>query len=167
MATCACCGRTAFFGKRVGTDRYCDNNCVSRGPIFSIAKTVPDHLVKAEAEKIFNSSCPVCKKNGPTDVHTAYAIWSALFLTSWSSKTRFSCKSCGVKSQLLATLQSLLLGWWGIPWGIIGTPITVARNIRGIATKVGAAQPSNDLLSQTRSVLAIQIIEQSRQSQEG
>jgi hypothetical protein len=30
-----------------------------------------------------------------------------------------------------STLCSLLLGWWGIPWGPIWTVATVARNLRG------------------------------------
>lgn len=42
---------------------------------------------------------------------------------------------------------SLLLGWWGIPWGIIYTPLTVLTNlaggrdvtpeVRALLTKVG------------------------------
>lgn len=29
------------------------------------------------------------------------------------------------------TLLSLLLGWWGLPWGIIYTPLVVANNLAG------------------------------------
>ncbi len=165
MATCACCGSTTFFGKSIGQDKYCNDQCASSGPINNVAKTVPDYLVKAEAEKIFKSACPKCKKSGPTDVHMSHTIWSAILMTSWSSKSQFSCKSCGVKSQALAALQSLVLGWWGFPWGILGTPVTVLRNFFGMATKIGAVAPSNDLLSQTRAMLAIESIEQARQMQ--
>ncbi len=28
-------------------------------------------------------------------------------------------------------LVSLLLGWWGIPWGVIYTPLTIVRNLAG------------------------------------
>lgn len=24
-----------------------------------------------------------------------------------------------------------LLGWWGIPWGLIGTPVSILRNLNG------------------------------------
>jgi hypothetical protein len=163
MATCACCGSTVFFGKTVGAEKYCNDKCVSTGPILTVAKTIPEHLVKSEADKIFKSSCPSCNKAGPTDVHHSHTIWSAILLTSWSSKVQFSCKSCGVKKQALAALQSFLLGWWGIPWGILGTPFTVIRNIYGMSTKIGATEPSKDLLNQTRTILALQSIEQSRQ----
>lgn len=29
------------------------------------------------------------------------------------------------------TLVSLLLGWWGLPWGVIYTPLTLITNCRG------------------------------------
>src|SRR5262249_3424002 len=29
------------------------------------------------------------------------------------------------------SLLSLLLGWWGIPWGVIYTPLTVLTNLSG------------------------------------
>lgn len=29
------------------------------------------------------------------------------------------------------TLLSLLLGWWGLPWGFIYTPITLVSNLGG------------------------------------
>jgi len=37
------------------------------------------------------------------------------------------------------SLVSLLLGWWGLPWGLIWTPTVVYRNLRGgHATTAGA-----------------------------
>lgn len=29
------------------------------------------------------------------------------------------------------TLISLLLGWWGLPWGVIYTPLTLLTNLSG------------------------------------
>jgi hypothetical protein len=166
MATCACCGSTVFFGKTVGADKYCDDACVTTGPILSVAKTLPEHLVKAEANRIFKLACPKCNGAGPTDVHHSHTIWSAILLTSWNSKVQYSCKLCGVKVQLLATLQSFLLGWWGIPWGILGTPFTLVRNLYGLFTKAGATEPSKDLLTQCRTVLAMRSVEKSKSLQQ-
>ena len=28
-------------------------------------------------------------------------------------------------------LVSLILGWWGLPWGVIHTPVTIASNLAG------------------------------------
>jgi hypothetical protein len=37
----------------------------------------------------------------------------------------------GLVRGLPYTLVSLLLGWWGIPWGCIYTPLTVWTNLTG------------------------------------
>jgi hypothetical protein len=37
----------------------------------------------------------------------------------------------GVWRGLPFSLISLLLGWWGIPWGVIYTPFTILTNLRG------------------------------------
>ena len=35
------------------------------------------------------------------------------------------------QSQFIATFVSLLLGWWGVPFGVIFTPLVVANNLWG------------------------------------
>lgn len=37
----------------------------------------------------------------------------------------------GLVRGLPYTLLSLLLGWWGLPWGLIYTPLAVFTNLRG------------------------------------
>jgi hypothetical protein len=37
----------------------------------------------------------------------------------------------GIWKGLPYTVLSLLLGWWGIPWGLIYTPLTLWTNLRG------------------------------------
>ena len=37
----------------------------------------------------------------------------------------------GLARGLPYTLTSLLLGWWGVPWGIIYTPLTLLTNLSG------------------------------------
>jgi hypothetical protein len=37
----------------------------------------------------------------------------------------------GVVRGLPYVLLSLLLGWWGVPWGIIYTPLTIFTNLCG------------------------------------
>src|SRR6516162_18372 len=37
----------------------------------------------------------------------------------------------GLLRGLPFSLVSLLLGWWGIPWGIIYTPLTLITNLSG------------------------------------
>jgi hypothetical protein len=47
------------------------------------------------------------------------------------------------------SVLSLLLGWWGVPWGIIYTPLTIIHNLAGgcdITAEVRACfqQPSSE-----------------------
>ena len=37
----------------------------------------------------------------------------------------------GVLRGMPYTLLSLLLGWWGVPWGLIYTPLTLLTNLTG------------------------------------
>jgi len=37
----------------------------------------------------------------------------------------------GIVRGLPYTLVSLILGWWGIPWGFIYTPLTLFTNLSG------------------------------------
>ncbi len=37
----------------------------------------------------------------------------------------------GLARALPYTVLSLLLGWWGVPWGFIYTPLTILTNLRG------------------------------------
>src|ERR1700676_4414773 len=37
----------------------------------------------------------------------------------------------GLLKGLPYTLISVLLGWWGIPWGLIYTPLTLITNLSG------------------------------------
>jgi hypothetical protein len=37
----------------------------------------------------------------------------------------------GLLRSLPCTLVSLILGWWGLPWGVIYTPLVIFSNLRG------------------------------------
>jgi hypothetical protein len=37
----------------------------------------------------------------------------------------------GLVPALYYSLVSLLLGWWGVPWGVIYTPLTLLTNLSG------------------------------------
>ncbi|MFL5243975.1 MAG: hypothetical protein ACJ8FY_17880 [Gemmataceae bacterium] len=37
----------------------------------------------------------------------------------------------GILKGLPYSLISLLCGWWGLPWGVIYTPLTILTNLRG------------------------------------
>ncbi|MDP0490315.1 MAG: hypothetical protein Q7Q71_04610, partial [Verrucomicrobiota bacterium JB023] len=94
---------------------------------------------------------PKCQKTGsPVDVYKAHRIWSALILSSWSSHPEISCKKCAVKRQIGAVLFCGTLGWWGFPWGVIGTPVQIIRNFCAMVANPKAGQPSPLLLNHVK-----------------
>jgi hypothetical protein len=114
---------------------------------------VPEDEVDRHIAAVHNANCPLCGGAGPIDVHNSYRVWSALLLTSWSTRPRVSCKACARSAQAKDALFSLLLGWWGFPWGVVITPIQIARNLSGMATGGNAAGPSD----QFRKIMKLQL----------
>ena len=146
MATCAYCGTTILLGgARQGNLRFCNTRCQQSAYLVTLAQTVPAHMLEKQTEEVFRGNCPRCNGLGPVDVHKVHQVWSALILTRWSSAQQVSCKSCATKSQLGGTLFSLALGWWGFPWGLVLTPVQIARNIGEMCAGPDPSKPSQAL----------------------
>lgn len=111
-----------------------------------VSNTIPSDVVAERVKAVHQGPCPVCARitTEGIDVHTSHSVFSALVVTQWKSTPRLSCAPCGKKAKMTAALSSFFLGWWGIPWGIILTPVQVGRNVVGLASKPPAA-PSPDL----------------------
>jgi hypothetical protein len=143
MAKCDYCGSTIIFGgKRDANGRFCNANCQARGGLLALSGQLPDSTVQEQVWKVHQGSCPKCNGPGPVDVHVSHKVWSALILTSWSSTPQMSCRSCGLKSQAAGTAFSLVLGWWGFPWGLVVTPVQVGRNLLGMMRPPEPSKPS-------------------------
>jgi hypothetical protein len=89
--------------------------------------------------------CPICgdsfyKLNG-TIVHT---VKSMLVFTVSSAEPIIACPPCLDKNNDDAITSTALMGWWGIPWGIIKTPIYIYRNIK--EKKGNRMEQSNEIL---------------------
>ena len=83
MATRSSCGTTILFGgKRLDEFRFCSDKRLSRGHYLALAATVPDAAVDELARRTLSAPCPKCHGLGPVDVHNAYSVWSAVYLTS-------------------------------------------------------------------------------------
>jgi hypothetical protein len=146
MAKCNYCGTSIIFGgKRQGELRFCNEKCALAGRLLTASQQVPNDLVMKRVSEIHQGNCPECQGRGPVDVYMSYQVWSAVLLTSWKTRPHICCRSCGIKSQLGDTAFSLVLGWWGIPWGFIFTPIQVIRNLIAIARGTNPSSPSAEL----------------------
>jgi hypothetical protein len=144
MASCAYCNTSIIFGGVTeGSQKFCNENCHAAGYFINLANEVDPELISKMVVASRHGACPCCQRTGsPVDVHKAHKIWSILVMTSWSSTPELSCKACGVKRQLGAILFSGTLGWWGFPWGIIGTPVQILRNFGAMAAGPKGDQPS-------------------------
>jgi len=68
-------------------------------------------------------------------VHAWHRVHSLVLYTQWSTKRSVCCRRCGRRNQVVGTLYSVTLGWWGFPWGIFVTPIQIARNVSAICRR--------------------------------
>ena len=162
MAKCVSCGATIVFGgKRKGDLLFCSDKCATTSSLLTALDQVPKDLLERQIISIHQGRCPKCKGDGPVDVHTSHRVWSALIMTSSVIRPQICCGRCGIKSKIGDGMISLVVGWWGFPWGIIMTPVQVSRNVIGIFSKPDPATPSAALramieLDIARKVLAAQ-----------
>lgn len=85
--------------------------------------------------------------NRATEVASFTMVFSFLIVTL-TSKTRYYFTDYGTGGAAAApTIVTLLLGWWGLPWGIIRTIQALSRNISG-----GEIVTVGDLLDQMPAV---------------
>ncbi|MES2478858.1 MAG: hypothetical protein V4561_07215 [Bacteroidota bacterium] len=97
------------------------------------------------AEKLRELQCPICgqieqKLNGTI----AHSIMSFLIFTTYKTEPFIACPDCLDKKNNNAIISSTLLGWWGIPWGLLKTPTYIYRNLK--AKRQNHVSYSNDTM---------------------
>ncbi len=144
MAKCDYCGtRLLLGGRQAHRYRFCNQTCQQNGYAL-IVKEVPQDYLWSQITAIHQVQCSR-GKGAPVDVHTSYHVWSILYFTSWHSQPHVCCQKCGRSSQIKDLLFSLCFGWWGFPWGIIFTPIQIARNLKNLLNPPDPTKPSPQL----------------------
>ena len=151
MATCAYCNKTILFGgRKQGELRFCSADCERKGAALIMAKQIPDDDVRRLTARVHADKCPKCQGPGPVDVHASHRIYSVVAFSSWSSRPAISCRKCGNRQKIGDTVFSLLLGWWGFPWGILMTPVQISKNLFGLMRAPDPGQPSAALAQMVR-----------------
>ncbi len=154
---CPTCGNSILFGGiKDGKKKYCSKKCFEADEINRVASTIPDKVVEAFAQNIHSGHCPKCHGAGPVDIHKSHSIYSILIYTKWQTNENLLCKKCASKQQTTDLTGSLLLGWWGIPFGLIVTPIIALMNIVAMFQNPGIKEPTKALKHRSRSILAAQ-----------
>ncbi|WP_430391482.1 hypothetical protein [Dyella sp. 20L07] len=127
-----------------------------RGYPLPDIRTVPitDDEVRAHAVAIRNGACPHCKgKQSVVEVRTAHWVWSALILTRYGRRTILACRDCGRSASLKALASSMVLGWWGVPFGLLVTPYKIVANVAELLRQ-DKPEPSPALQTFVRTRLA-------------
>ena len=151
MGHCKSCGTVILFGG-LSEDglKYCSEACLEQARVLQTAEEVPPDILSEEVARVHTGACPGCGGQGPIDLHTSHRVTSLVVMSSWRSHPRVSCRSCGVKAQAGSLVYCLVLGWWGFPWGLLMTPVQIARNIAGLAQSPNPEQPSEHLAAAVR-----------------
>lgn len=146
MARCGTCNTIILFGAMKDGDRsFCNPGCHEAMLLERASKAIPEEVIRGRLEEIHRSDCPVCAGPGPVDLHESHHVWSLIVFTSSQRKVQLSCQSCGTRARLMATVSSGLFGWWGMPWGLIMTPVQIVRNLAGLAGGPDPEIPSEAL----------------------
>ena len=152
---CPSCGNSVLFGGiKEGNKRYCSKKCFQLDEINRIAAKIPDNIVDALVVKLHDGHCPKCHGAGPIDIHKSYSIYSVVIYTKWKTIEHLLCKKCATKQQVSDLAGSLLLGWWGIPFGILITPIISLSNVIAMMKSPGKKGPTKSLKRWARTMLA-------------
>jgi hypothetical protein len=166
MPSCSYCGRYILFGGvKTEAQRYCNDVCHTNELLRDAAMSVPDSTLEervesaleARVEAVHSGECPQCGGMGPVDVHRAHTVYSFISVTKWQSVPIVSCRGCATRQQYRSILKSALLGWWGVPYGLLLTPLQIGRNIVGLMGGPEAAIPSEQLRSVVRHMIAAEL----------
>ncbi len=89
--------------------------------------------------------CPICgNTNDKLNGTIAHTVKSFIIFTSSEIQPIIACPTCLDRKSNSVIISTILLGWWGIPWGIFKTPLYIYRNIK--AKKQNHYEHSNDAL---------------------
>ncbi|MDE3071660.1 MAG: hypothetical protein KGJ63_02880 [Pseudomonadota bacterium] len=125
-----------------------------------LAASVSAQEIDRLAFELRSRRCLSCDSKEPVDVFPSYFVYSVVLWTSWRKKRNLSCRSCGRKRQAKELAASLLLGWWGFPFGLVVTPIIVLANVIGMVRNPLGKEPGNELKEYARLVAAHEIWKQ-------
>jgi hypothetical protein len=163
MAKCENCGTTYRGGAAVhGKLKFCTHACRDQGKKLELLDNFPPLVIEAEIKKMQVASCGECLATGNIDVHKSHRVHSVILWTSWHTRQNICCSSCGRKHRWKAIGYSAALGWWGIPFGLIVTPIQIIRNIAGMMRS--ETRPSSDFIRICRLHLAERVAAAERNS---
>jgi hypothetical protein len=124
------------------------NSNILEGAKAQNTKYSPEEIIEL-SQKLRSLPCPLCgsiksKLNG-TIMHTAKSF---LFFSFFRKEPIIGCPDCLDKKNQDSIISTALLGWWGIPWGILKTPFYIYNNFKE-KKQNRISEPNETLLSFT------------------
>ncbi|HEY2583116.1 MAG TPA: hypothetical protein VGI43_14995 [Mucilaginibacter sp.] len=100
-----------------------------RGLSQEITKSIDAQFQKIDDKTLLEYSdllrrlpCPFCNSNiDKLNATMTGTVVSFIFMTSYRKEIKIGCPKCLDKQNNAAINKSALLGWWGLPWGIVKT----------------------------------------------
>ncbi|RTL29950.1 MAG: hypothetical protein EKK47_12060 [Burkholderiales bacterium] len=153
---CDFCGSSARFSAVLDEgQRFCSKSCLRSARLLEASEDIPKEAIFQHACRIKEGPCPSCQRTlTRIEVRPYYRVWSVGLFTQWTKRTHICCLSCGRKTNLESLIFSVVLGWWGIPWGLIITPGQIIANITEMLRSRGDSEPSAELIQAARLDLA-------------
>lgn len=116
---------------------------------------ISDDDVLACARAIKQGPCPRCRRHRSlVDWRTEHWVWSAILYTRFGRRRSLACRECGRRGNWKALASSTLLGWWGVPFGLLVTPYKIIANVGELLTR-DKHEPSHALRDFARAQLAM------------
>ena len=96
-------------------------------------------------ELLRKQPCPICgATSSKLNATMVGSVVSFIVVTNYEKKLLVACPDCLNKANKDAMIKSALLGWWGIPWGIVRTIQALIFNNK-MSSQTQLAEP-NDFL---------------------
>ena len=83
------------------------------------------------SQKLRSLPCPFCKnQNVKLNATVLHTVKSYILFSNFKKQLIIACPDCLDSKNQKAITTTLLLGWWGIPWGIVQTPFYIYNNTK-------------------------------------
>jgi len=81
--------------------------------------------------KVISLPCPQCgTAHRPLMGTLVREVKSYIFFTSYKKKPIITCQTCADRVIERSWRNTLLFGWWGIPWGIFRTSMAIMSSLK-------------------------------------
>lgn len=87
-------------------------------PVGPTASTFDDGLLVGENVDLPGRYCPTCQ-GFPVRVQRFMWVTSFLIVTRHAEYSQLVCRACATRIGTREMIKSALLGWWGVPWGLL------------------------------------------------